>query len=303
MRLMSNAVFYYKPNNSDNDIKGVQHHFPKRYLRTVERALGDWIVYYGPLDHMPGRYYTMIARPVRIAADPEIDGHYHTYFDECLDFDRPLGYAEGGGYETGLFKSDGTPNGGYIRNAIRALGKDDFRHIINAGLSDQEEWPARTDSLDDGYPHEGFADNQQTPLDGPFVDRPIISQIVNRPFRSAKFRQHIRKHYDRTCAFTGLRLINGKGRPEMEAAHIIPVEDGGNDSVQNGIALSGTVHWMFDRGLLGLSDNYDILPSRQLNFDISHLLHQDMKARVPENPAYRPHPHYLAWHRDNKFKK
>ncbi len=36
-------------------------------------------------------------------------------------------------------------------------------------------------------------------------------------------------------------------------------------TVQNGLALSGTLHWMFDRGLIGFSDDHDILVSRHVN--------------------------------------
>ncbi len=45
----------------------------------------------------------------------------------------------------------------------------------------------------------------------------------------------------------------------VPAALIRPVADLGPDSVRNGIALSGTVHWMFDRGLLSVDDDYSIL--------------------------------------------
>ena len=135
------------------------------------------------------------------------------------------------------------------------------------------------------------------------MERSIVEQITNRKFRDRKFAQNIKRLYDRTCAFTGLRLINGKGRPEVEAAHIIPVEHNGSDAVQNGIALSGTVHWMFDRGLLSLDDDFSILKSRHLNHDVSNLLVADMKARVPENPNHRPHPQSLKWHRENCFKQ
>ena len=58
---------------------------------------------------------------------------------------------------------------------------------------------------------------------------------------------------------TGLRIINGGGRSEVQAAHIRPVASSGPDSVRNGLALSGTAHWMFDRGLLSIGDDYSIL--------------------------------------------
>lgn len=296
---MPNAIFYHKPDSIYDDDPASKYHFPKSYLSRVEKTIGDWIVYYGPLTGQKGRFYTATARTTHIAADPINENHFYVFLKDYINFDRPLEYTENGGYERKLFKANGQPNGGYTVQAVRILDEEEFRAIIQAGLSEEDPWPSRIDEDSNEAAIGELSDIPQAP----FHDRPIIAQLVNRPFRDAKFRQNIRKLYDRTCAFTGLRLINGKGRPEVEAAHIIPIEDGGNDSIQNGIALSGTVHWMFDRGLLSLSDDFDILPSRHLNYDVSHLLHKDLRARVPGNPAHRPHPRYLDWHRSNKFKR
>ncbi|WP_222128243.1 HNH endonuclease signature motif containing protein [Roseomonas gilardii] len=46
---------------------------------------------------------------------------------------------------------------------------------------------------------------------------------------------------------TGLQLINGGGKAEAQAAHILPVAVRDPDVVQNGIALSAMVHWLFHR--------------------------------------------------------
>jgi putative restriction endonuclease len=216
---------------------------------------------------------------------------------EYLDFDRLVSYTENGGYEKRLVRPDGSINGGYAVQAVRVIESDEFTAIVEAGLSAPDDWPDRTDQSEDATMAVGFEDEPQTEF-----NRPIIQQLLNRPFRDAKFRQHIRKAYDRTCAFTGLRLINGKGRPEVEAAHIMPVEVNGPDSIRNGIALSATVHWMFDRGLLSLADDFSILKSRHLNHDISHLLLPNMMALVPSEPSLQPHPYFLNWHRTNCFK-
>ncbi len=48
---------------------------------------------------------------------------------------------------------------------------------------------------------------------------------------------------------------------EAQAAHIWSTASGGPDVVQNGIALSATVHWLFDRHLISLTDDYWILVS------------------------------------------
>lgn len=106
------------------------------------------------------------------------------------------------------------------------------------------------------------------------------------------------------CAVTGWKLINGVGRAEADAAHIRPVERGGPDSVRKGLALSGTAHWMLDRGLTGLSDDLDIMISRQV-YDrpsVEAVLNKTGKALVPELASMQPHPTFLGWHREHCFK-
>lgn len=300
---MVQAVFHHKIGSIYDDITGEQYHFPRMYLSRVEQAVGDWIVYYGPIPREKGRFYSGVAKVVSVRPDPGQENHFYAKLSEYLDFDRLVDYSENGGYERKMFREDGSINGGTAQNAVRLLTPSEFAAIINAGLANPDEWPDRIDPpAPQAAEFPGLSDQSQTPFIIPDVERPIVAQLLNRPFRDAKFRQNIRKIYDRTCALTGLRLINGRGRPEVEAAHIQPVELGGSDSIQNGIALSGTVHWMFDRGLLSLGDDFSILPSRHLNYDVSHLLHKDMRARVPEQVHLRPHPRYLAWHRDNVFK-
>jgi putative restriction endonuclease len=90
----------------------------------------------------------------------------------------------------------------------------------------------------------------------------------------------------------------------VQAAHIRPVEHKGSDSVRNGLALSGTLHWMFDRGLISVADdNATILVSRnKVPGDvIDRLLHPDGKLWMPEDQRNWPHPANLKWHRENIF--
>ena len=119
------------------------------------------------------------------------------------------------------------------------------------------------------------------------------------------FRRIVLDAYDCRCAITGLKLINGGGRAEVQAAHIKPVEVNGPDIITNGIALSGTAHWMFDRGLISLTDELDLLVSRQVNDPDSvwGLVNQSKRAVAPANPTLRPHSSYLSWHREHCFKQ
>ena len=304
------GVFVHKPDSPYDDVTGEKYHFPKNYLGRVEEIVGDLMVYYEKGERKGDNHYTGCARVKSITADTSRTGHFYAHLDNYIDFDRRVYYRESGGFEKKLVLEDGSINGGVAINAVRLIGDDEFARIINAGLSEEPEWPDRYDeNEDDGQPIEGpgtlgffdFDANQPEIIGAP-ANRKIIEQLVARKWRDRKFKHHVRQAYNRTCAFTGLRLINGRGRPEVEAAHIRPVEHGGNDWVRNGIALSGTVHWMFDRGLLSLADDMTILKSRHLNYDVDHLLNKDGKAIIPKERCLQPHPKNLEWHRANRFK-
>ncbi|NQW13576.1 MAG: HNH endonuclease [Rhodobacter sp.] len=105
------------------------------------------------------------------------------------------------------------------------------------------------------------------------------------------------------CAISGLELRNGGGRPEVEAAHIRPVEHDGPDVVRNGIALSGTLHWMFDRGLISIAPDWTILVSHNKvqPETARRLINSRQKFLLPENRRHYPHPDYLRFHREEIF--
>jgi putative restriction endonuclease len=94
------------------------------------------------------------------------------------------------------------------------------------------------------------------------------------------------------------------GDAEVEAAHIKSVEAKGPDVVQNGLALSGTVHWMFDRGLLSVADDQSILLSNHINDvdGVRKILLPSGRARFPEDVRERPDAAFLRWHREHAFK-
>jgi len=135
--------------------------------------------------------------------------------------------------------------------------------------------------------------------------RPMVEQLGFRPFRDVAFTRSVRAIYNFTCAMTGLSIINGGGRPEVEAAHIRPVgnDHNGPDSMRNGIALSRSIHWMFDRGLFSLTDGYEILMAKKLIPDpIKRLLNPDGKILLPADRKLCPHPQFLQYHRERIFK-
>jgi putative restriction endonuclease len=148
------------------------------------------------------------------------------------------------------------------------------------------------------YPLSNLADEPAT------FERPIVERVISRPFRDAAFATAVKSAYDNTCAITGLRIINGGGRSEAQAAHIRPVAASGPDSVRNGLALSSTVHWMFDRGLLSVDDDYRLLVAKgRVPDTIERMMNPSGKLRLPTGrQELRPHPQFLRYHRENVFK-
>ena len=186
------------------------------------------------------------------------------------------------------------PPGASDAEPIRAVSDAEFNRIVGLGLIDDDEVLPREDADE---PEPERVHEEQEEFHGP-IERDTV--LTERKVRDRQFRKRVLDAYECRCALTGMRLINGGGRAEVQAAHIMSVEANGPDKENNGIALSGTVHWMFDRGLISLSDAGDILLSNKINDieSVEKLIRSDRRAILPANRNLRPHPRYLAWHRE-----
>jgi hypothetical protein len=122
---------------------------------------------------------------------------------------------------------------------------------------------------------------------------------MRRRARDAAFRAAVRDAYDDRCAVCGSGRMSPAGNPEIEAAHIYPKNMNGRDHVQNGIGLCKLHHWAFDCGWISLSDDYEILvkdePGLDGYDDFSPL--EGVSVRLPESDERKPHPKFLAEHR------
>jgi putative restriction endonuclease len=299
---MTKAVFTTKVTPSYKDLPEERYHFPRTYLNHVEQAVGDYIVYYEPrrssaeLSSRGGRQsYFGVARIGSVIEDPALPDHYFAIIDQTtyLDFDTPVPFQEAGEYyESALEKDDGTTNKGAFGRAVRLIPDDEFDRILKSGFA-----PVLSENLSSGVAPPGFSEPP-----APF-ERPMVEMMVSRAFREKSFMLNVRAAYSNRCAITGLRLINGGGRPEVQAAHIQPVASKGPDSVRNGLALSGTVHWMFDRGLISIGDDYKILIAKNhVPEDAVRLLNQSGSINLPKDQTLYPNAHYLKFHRDKVFK-
>jgi len=159
--------------------------------------------------------------------------------------------------------------------------------------------PENAIRLDLEFPQTDFQQPTQ-PGFAETVDRQVEQILLNRKIREATFRLEVCRAYNDTCAVTGLRIINGGGRAEVQAAHIKPVAVGGPDVVQNGIALSATVHWLFDRHLISIDENYKLLVAHnRVPSELRNLFRPESQGLSwPKDPKLRPHPAFLAHHRE-----
>ena len=299
---MPKAVLTTKVDPSYDDLPEERYHFPRTYLNAARAAVGDWIVYYEPrrssahLSSTGGRQsYFATARIVRVDGDPHRADHYYAYVADYLEFDRPVPFREDGFfYESGLQKEDGSVNKGAFGRSVRLLAEAEYSMILAAGF----------ETATDQHERFGIREGIHTDPGGlELTDRPIIERLSRRPFRDRVFSTGIKRAYDNTCAISGLRIMNGGGRAEAQAAHIQPVHANGPDSLRNGVALSSTFHWMFDRGLISVDDDYSLLLKRSaVPGNVLSMVNRDGRLRVPEQEIYRPHRRFLEYHREHVFK-
>ena len=315
---MGKAVFTTKVTPSYDDLPERRYHFPRTYLRQVEQTLNDWIVYYEPrrataeVSSRGGRQvYFATARVDAVRADPVRAEHFYAEVSNYLEFVRPVPFATAGEYlESALRKGDGSTNKGAFGRAVRALPDREYDLIWRAGFGhviglDPRERPA-PDAAEEPLPAFASVAEERSPFllePAGEHDRRVVQQLISRPFRDRAFAAAVKTAYADTCAVTGLKIINGGGRSEVQAAHIRPVADRGPDSVRNGIALSGTVHWMFDRGLLSCDDDYRLLVATgRVPDTVERMLLPTRRLALPQRDDLRPHPRFLDYHRRHVFK-
>ena len=177
--------------------------------------------------------------------------------------------------------------------AIRGIEPDDVETILRYGSSD----PLWVSLYDD-------EDGSQTPDGG----SSRVRRLVTRLDRNVQFSKNVLGAYGRRCAVSGLAAGGHGGL--IEAAHIKPVGSPhfGPDDIKNGIALTPTLHRLFDRSLFSLKyvgDNLVVVTSSQLSDRMVHdtesgsglRLECGQKVRLPTELSLRPDRRFVNHHR------
>lgn len=132
----------------------------------------------------------------------------------------------------------------------------------------------------------------------------VIREVKTRVNQSV-FRQMVLGNYSTQCAITGIDI------PELLfASHIIPWSKNEKERLnpENGICLSPLYDKAFDRGLIGINTNYEIILSKELKkkcnstFFINHFGSIESK-KIIEPLNYLPRKEFLEYHLDSIFDK
>jgi putative restriction endonuclease len=298
------GVFDINLGSKYDNIEGKRYHFPthKGYLPVAEALKGEWVLFRESKRERGRKGYVGAAQVVSI--DPLGDGTAYAHVTNYFEFDPVVALKDSSGeYREGNLRD--VPSSRLIGrtlqgHAVRPISDEDFSAIVSDALGEAlspanliRYGPVGPDGLD--LP----STSKSNASDEPFVRR-LETALVNRKVRDANFRRLVCRAYNDTCAVTGLRIINGGGRSEVQAAHIWSVAQGGPDVVTNGLALSGTIHWLFDRHLISLSPEYRLLVADNRIPTELRGLFPDPSAPIhlPKDAALWPNPEYVERHRE-----
>lgn len=136
-------------------------------------------------------------------------------------------------------------------------------------------------------------------LKGEYKKREVKTRVNQNVFR-----QIVLANYDNKCAITGIDIPDF-----LVASHIVPWSKNENERLnpENGICLSPLYDRAFDKGYIGITENYEILLCSALkrkskkdfflkNFDLL----EGRKITIPKK--YLPKKEFLKFHMDVVFK-
>lgn len=131
-----------------------------------------------------------------------------------------------------------------------------------------------------------------------------ISQVKTRVNQSV-FRQMVLANYSTKCAITGIDI------PELLlASHIMPWSKNEEHRLnpENGICLSALYDKAFDKGIIGINKNYEVIFSTSLKMKKDTVFYKNHFAsidnlKIIEPLKYLPRKEFLEYHLDTIFQK
>jgi putative restriction endonuclease len=114
------------------------------------------------------------------------------------------------------------------------------------------------------------------------------------------FKAIVQEAYIRRCAITHHKIL-----PTLQAAHILPIAKGGQHRVDNGILLRSDVHTLFDRGYLGVDQEFRLCVSPRIRTEFGNgnefYANEGTKISLPVHANNLPSLEFLSWHFQEVF--
>jgi putative restriction endonuclease len=149
--------------------------------------------------------------------------------------------------------------------------------------------------------------------DESIATRERVRKTIEQIERDARFRDRILINYGFRCGLTGLGIgpnPASKLHGVLDAAHIRPVAQNGPDAAGNGIAMTPTLHRLFDAGLFTLIPRRGtaiVERSPQLHDQLlvsdrcKIQLENGVELALPPDSTAAPSREFLAFHREQVF--
>lgn len=163
------------------------------------------------------------------------------------------------------------------KNEMRLFISIDYTaniHIIDVGMARYNSLPiSKTDS--DGIVYlESLEDTDKRQPYG--KGREFEEKVRIKPLRKSKFRKIVTEAYGNQCALCTI------SNP-LVAAHIVPVANGGRDTIDNGILLCRNHDHLFEFGKIRISPDGGVACDRDDMCETSRI-------RYPNNIKFHPSP-------------
>jgi len=174
-------------------------------------------------------------------------------------------------------------------SAVGALSATLAERWFDRGLQDLQAVVGRTREIGD----------YERLLRGATGEAPRVAEATPAYIRDPAFRRVITEIYDYRCAATGLRLVLPDGAALVEAAHIHPFSEAGDDDPRNGLALTPDMHWAMDRWLIAPDTDFRWRVSRRLDSRIPDCrVLTDLEGKplfLPREPRMYPKREAIEW--------
>jgi putative restriction endonuclease len=123
--------------------------------------------------------------------------------------------------------------------------------------------------------------------------------------RNGVFKKVVPAIYGYTCCISGMRITATTPVQMIDACHIVPFVMSFDDTISNGFSLCPNLHRAFDRGLIAVDENYQIIVSdifTETEGGYSIKPYQGKRILLPEKKEQLPSVANFEWHRKNIFK-